>query len=119
MHSDSHGRLWIDLPRSNAVARETRTFAYAYVPLLALPDIRAETVAERLVEDVFWRFGMPEFLHSDQGKQFESTLFHEMCKMLGIQKTRTTPYRRVSHDLVPVAVGNGKKMALTLAGHPI
>ena len=29
-----------------------------WVELLALPDIRAETVAERLVEDVFSRFGV-------------------------------------------------------------
>ena len=43
---------------------------------------------------------MPESLHSDQGKQFESTLFQEMCKMLGIQKTRTTPYHPQSNGLV-------------------
>ena len=71
-----------------------------WVELLALPDIRAETVAERLVEDVFSRFGMPECLHSDQGKQFESSLFQELCRLLGIHKTRTTPYHPQSDGLV-------------------
>ena len=71
-----------------------------WVELLALPDIRAETVAERLVEDVFSRFGMPECLHSDQGKQFESSLFQELCRLLGIHKTRTTPYHPQSDGSV-------------------
>ena len=71
-----------------------------WVELLALPDIRAETVAERLVEDVFSRLGMPVCLHSDQGKQFESSLFQELCRLLGIHKTRTTPYHPQSDGLV-------------------
>ena len=31
--------------------------------------------------------------HSDQGRNFESTLFAELCKSLEVAKTRTTPYR--------------------------
>ena len=31
-------------------------------------------------------------LHIDQGKQFESGIFQNMCKMFGIIKTRTSPY---------------------------
>ena len=38
------------------------------------------------------RFGVPCQLHSDQGPQFESKLIAEVCKLLGIQKSRTTPY---------------------------
>ncbi|KAL5966608.1 Gag-Pol polyprotein, partial [Taenia solium] len=34
---------------------------------------------------------MPESVHSDQGPNFESRLFTELCKNLGIAKTRTTP----------------------------
>ena len=71
-----------------------------WIALFALPDIRAETVAERLLEDVFSNFGMPECLHSDQGKQFESSLFQEFCRMLGIHKTRSTLYHPQSDGLV-------------------
>jgi transposase InsO family protein len=56
-----------------------------------MPDERAETVAKLLVDHFFTRFGIPAQLHSDQGRQFESALFQEMCKLLGIRKTRTTP----------------------------
>ena len=34
----------------------------------------AATVAQKLVDHVFCRLGIPEQLHSDQGKQFESKL---------------------------------------------
>ena len=43
---------------------------------------------------------MPEQLHSDQGKQFESDLVMEMCKLLHIEKTQTTPYHPQSDGLV-------------------
>ncbi|CDS36977.2 RNA directed DNA polymerase reverse transcriptase [Echinococcus multilocularis] len=35
--------------------------------------------------------GVPESVHSDQGPNFESRLFIELCKMCRISKTRTTP----------------------------
>ncbi|CAB4025629.1 Retrovirus-related Pol poly from transposon, partial [Paramuricea clavata] len=31
-------------------------------------------------------------LHSDQGANFESTIMHEVCDVMGITKTRTTAY---------------------------
>ena len=56
-----------------------------------MPDQRAETITEILV-DIISRLGIPEFLHSDQGRNFESRLLKETCKSLGIRKTHTTPY---------------------------
>ena len=56
-----------------------------------MPDQKAETITEILV-DIISRLGIPEFLHSDQGRNFESRLLKETCKSLGIRKTHTTPY---------------------------
>ena len=61
-------------------------------------DQEATTVAEILVREVVSRFGVPLTLHSDQGRNFESTVFSEMCRLLGVRKTRTTPLHPQSDD---------------------
>ena len=63
-----------------------------WMEAFALPNQEAATVANKLVDEVFLRFSVPEQLHTDQGRQFESQLLHEVCKLLNIHKTRTTPY---------------------------
>ncbi|XP_033728208.1 uncharacterized protein LOC117317503 [Pecten maximus] len=66
----------------------------------AVPNHTALTVADKLVTEVFSRFGCPVQLHTDQGREFESELFKEVCALLGVQKSRTTPYRPQSDGLV-------------------
>ena len=60
----------------------------------------AHTVADKLVYGLIARFGVPLQLHTDQGRQFESNLFQELCNLLGIAKTRTTSYHPQSDGLV-------------------
>ena len=57
---------------------------------LATPNQKASTVAVLLVCRIFSRFGPPAVLHSDQGRNFVSTLLHEVCNFMGITKMRTT-----------------------------
>ena len=64
-----------------------------YVEVYAIPNQEASTIATVLTREFFSRYGVPNFLHSDQGTQFESKLFAEVCTLLGITKTRTTPFR--------------------------
>ena len=66
----------------------------------AIPDQRAETVADVLVNKLFTRFGIPVELHSDQGRNFEAQTFQEVCRLLGIHKTRITPYHPESDGMV-------------------
>ncbi|MES9881588.1 MAG: RNase H-like domain-containing protein [Sedimenticola sp.] len=60
-----------------------------------LKDHKAATVAQILVDQIICRYGVPLKLHSDQGRDFESQPIREMCKLLHIKKTRTTPYHPV------------------------
>ena len=66
----------------------------------AIPNQEAETVAQKLTDEMFLRFSPPEQLHSDQGRQFESLLVAEICKLLGVRKTRTTPYHPQGDGMV-------------------
>ncbi|XP_053285372.1 uncharacterized protein LOC128446371 [Pleuronectes platessa] len=61
---------------------------------VAIPtrDQRASTVAQVLVQEWFYKFGVPGRLHSDQGRNFESSLIHQLCSLYGVTKSRTTPY---------------------------
>ena len=60
----------------------------------------AETVARKLVDEMLCRFSPPEQLYSDQGRQFESGLIKEICNILRIKKTRTSPYHPQCDGLV-------------------
>ena len=66
----------------------------------ALPNQEATTVAEVLVKELVCRFGVPLYIHSDQGRNFESAVFGEMCNLLGMTKTRTTPLHPQSDGMV-------------------
>ncbi|CAH8445461.1 unnamed protein product [Dicrocoelium dendriticum] len=60
----------------------------------------ASTVASTIVNEWVARYGAPISLHSDQGAAFESHLMQEMCRLLAIKKTRTTPYHPQGNGLV-------------------
>lgn len=63
-----------------------------YAQAFPTKDQRATTVAKTLWEKYFIHYGLPTRVHSDQGRDFESQLVKEMLTMLGVKKSRTTPY---------------------------
>ena len=63
-----------------------------YAKAVPLPNQTSETIATAFIEHWVSIFGTPVQLHTDQGRNFESTLIHELCQLLKIDKTRTTPY---------------------------
>ena len=50
-------------------------------------------MAKVLTEQVFSRFGVPVSLLSDQGKEVDGSIMKVVCRMLGIDKLWTTPYK--------------------------
>lgn len=71
-----------------------------WIEAYAMPNQEAVTVAQKLVDQMFCRFSPPDQLHSDQGRQFESKVMQEVCKILGIRKSRTSPYHPQCDGLV-------------------
>ena len=63
-----------------------------WVEVFAIPDQTAVTCAEKILDEVISRYGCPYDLHSDQGSNYVSNIFKELCIMLEIRKTRTSPY---------------------------
>ena len=74
--TDHHTRLAYAIPTRNQKAKTTAQALYSF----------------------FLHYGFPLKLHSDNGKNFTSRTIQELCKLAGIEKTRTTVYH---------AMGNG------------
>ena len=90
-----------------------------WVEAVATPDQEAKTVAEVFVQQFLAKFGAPRVIHTDQGRNFESRLFTEMCKLLGIKKTHTTVYHPQSDGMVERFNRTiGTMIVAYAAGHP-
>lgn len=67
---------------------------------IPLPNMKTATVAKALIDNWITLFGTPLFITSDQGAQFESSLFEELTRLLGIKLIHTTPYHPQSNGMV-------------------
>ena len=92
-------RIHIDivgpLPRTRRGNRYILTAQCSFtkwVEAFPIPNQRATTCAKVLVRNWICRFGVPDSIHSDQGRNFESKVFEEICHLLQMKKTRSTAY---------------------------
>ena len=67
-----------------------------YTEAYPLADKTARSVADALMDKWLPTFGFPLFLHSDQGKEFDNAMLHKLSELLGMVKTKTTPYHPVA-----------------------
>ena len=57
------------------------------------PSQMASVVAKTLWDKFFMYYGISEKILSDQGRNFDSSLIAELCKLTGVKKLRTIPYK--------------------------
>lgn len=68
-------------PRSDKENRYVLVALYYFTKspeAYALPDLEEETVAEAMLEAFFSQIGVPQELHTDQGRNFKSRVFTEV-----------------------------------------
>ena len=64
-----------------------------------LRDQTAASISAAVIK-ICCSFGVPDVLHSDQGRNFESHLFHQVLSAFGIQKSHTTAYHPQGDGMV-------------------
>ena len=85
--------------RGNTYLLVLQDYFTKWLEAVPLADQKAETIVKQLVK-IFSTFGMPKYLHSDQGTNFESTILQKTCAAFGIIKTRTTAYHPQGDGMV-------------------
>ena len=78
-------------PRGNRYILGVTDYFTKWIEVFPVPNQTAETCANVILNEVICRYGCPLSIHSDQGRNFESDIFQELCQLLEIRKTRTSP----------------------------
>ena len=89
-----------ETPRGNRYILVIGDYFTKWKEAFPLKDTEALTIARVFVNEFVCRFGVPDSVHTDQGKNFEAKIIKEICTLLDIKKTRTTAYHPESDGLV-------------------
>lgn len=91
LHMDIVGPLSVTENRNRYLLTFQDSF-FKYPEAVPIPDQTAETVTKHFVTEIVCKHGTPKSFLSDRGSQFMSELFTEVCKLLKINKIRTTVF---------------------------
>lgn len=81
-----------------------------YSECIPKPNITGFPVAQIFVENIICRHGIPKILLSDQGSNFLSQMFQEVCKILKINHITSTAY-------MPTSVGQIERFHRSLSSY--
>ena len=97
--------LFPESPAGNTHILVVADYFTRWIEAYLIPNQEATTVAGKMTDEFFFCFSPPEQLHSDQGRNVESDVIAEVCRLLGVVKTRTTPLlspvRRPGREIQP------------------
>lgn len=65
-----------------------------------IDTMSAHSVAAALVNNWIARFGVPDIITTDQGRQFESDLLRSLITVFGIEHIRTSPYHPQANGML-------------------
>ena len=107
-----HTDLITELPKSKRGNRHisvTIDSLTGYMHATALPDRKADTVAEAWINDIMLHFGCPEVITTDNGVEYTNNLMRAVNALLHIRHHFTVPYNPQSNGKVEKR--NGTLMA--------
>ena len=93
----------MDLPLTKQGNRHILVFQdhFSKWPMVyAIPDQKANRIAQILCDEIIPMFGVPEALLSDRGTNLLSHLMKDVCQILGIKKLNTTAYHPQCNGMV-------------------
>ena len=97
--SEPFERIGIDITGPHPVSKNGFRYILTIIDLftkyavcIAMRNHEAVTVSEVLYTHWITKFGAPMQLLSDRGAEFESQLMADLCRLMGIEKLRSTSY---------------------------
>jgi len=76
---------------------------------IPLPNQEATTVAKEFITKIICEHGIPETVLTDQGTNFLSEIFKNVCKLLRITKIQTTAYQPESNGALRIVYIGSKQ----------
>ena len=88
--------------QGKAISGETEALAIIdsftkTVSVIALPNREASTLAPRLLDEIFFRRGAPDVIHSDEAQEFMSELLSQITAATGTARTTTCGHNAQSN----------------------
>ena len=68
-----------------------------YSQAYAIPNHESKTIADKFVNQFICKFGIPDSIFTDQGKDFTSNLLKDVAKLFKIKQIQTTAYHPQSN----------------------
>ena len=103
----------VELPASSTGKRYILTIMDRFsrwLEAVPLKTITAEKCARAFYERWICYYGVPDYVITDQGSQFESALFNHMLGILDIKRRRTTAYHPQANGLIERSHATIKQM---------
>ena len=91
VHSDLYGPLKDNTSSNNYVIVITCAFT-KFVQIAALPGKESEVVAQAILDNWIYRFGVMKTLMTDQGTEYCNSLQDKLCDLLQINRRTTSPF---------------------------
>ena len=99
MANDS-GRLEVPVSKNNSrYLMVVHDYFTKWAEAIPLQIQRGVHITEELVK-LWATYGLPEIVHSEQGRALESTILRQTLEAFGTKKTHTTPYHPQGDGMV-------------------